>query len=108
MRRSVQEKLTDDIQLSMIDRQCLIPLNDVTMHLPMAIGGFLDLYCSLEHCQNVSACIVDLLVPYHNNKTSGLQSVLLCPSTRSQRIGSTLHPFIMLASSVVPSLTPIR
>jgi fumarylacetoacetase len=34
-------------------RRCLIPINEVSMHLPVAIGDYTDFYSSLEHATNV-------------------------------------------------------
>ena len=37
-----------------MEEQCLIPLKEVEMQLPMAIGGYSDYYCSIEHVRNAS------------------------------------------------------
>ncbi len=45
-------KLRDDIELRKL---ALLPLNEVTMHLPAAIGDYTDFYSSREHASNVGA-----------------------------------------------------
>ncbi|KAL9055303.1 MAG: hypothetical protein Q9162_003610 [Coniocarpon cinnabarinum] len=35
-----------------LQERCLIPLSQVTMHLPMAIGDYTDFYAGLHHAQN--------------------------------------------------------
>lgn len=53
-RLAVRGKLQADLQAKRIPQSCLVPLTEVTSHLPMEIGGYSDFYTSLEHCQNCS------------------------------------------------------
>ncbi|KAF2651878.1 putative fumarylacetoacetate hydrolase [Lophiostoma macrostomum CBS 122681] len=54
IRKAVREQIQHDIREGLVEEQCLIPLQDVTMLLPMHIGGYSDFYCSLEHVRNCS------------------------------------------------------
>ncbi len=46
------EVLTDDVHRERVE-PLLIPLVDVTMHLPIEVADYVDFYCSLQHASNV-------------------------------------------------------
>ncbi|KAB5545588.1 fumarylacetoacetase [Coniochaeta sp. 2T2.1] len=50
LRQSIQQALSDPVQVSKHG----VPIEEVQMHLPVAIGGFTDFSCSTEHLQNAS------------------------------------------------------
>ncbi|MBB6345319.1 fumarylacetoacetase [Nonomuraea muscovyensis] len=49
-RALLQEKLTTD--LSVVEAH-LVPLDQVTMHLPFEVADYVDFYCSLDHASNI-------------------------------------------------------
>jgi fumarylacetoacetase len=61
VRRKLQQLLEKDTQLGHVLRddqqrrkRCLIPLDNVTMHLPVTVGDFTDFFIGLHHAKNVS------------------------------------------------------
>lgn len=61
VRRRLQQLLERDSQLSSVLRdnherrkKCLLPLDSVTMHLPVAVNDYTDYFIGLYHAQNVS------------------------------------------------------
>jgi fumarylacetoacetase len=44
--------LTDEAERALVE-PFLVPLDDVTMHLPFAVADYVDFYCSLDHASNV-------------------------------------------------------
>ncbi|KAH8594882.1 hypothetical protein B0O99DRAFT_623859 [Bisporella sp. PMI_857] len=87
-RRDVRKAIIRDITSSQIEEDCLVLLDQVTMHLPMHIEGYSDFYCSLEHCHNCSTMAVGAAIP---------KNWFYAPSVYNSRV-----------SSVVPSPHPIR
>ncbi|OBR08122.1 LOW QUALITY PROTEIN: Fumarylacetoacetate hydrolase [Colletotrichum higginsianum IMI 349063] len=87
-RRAVRDVLIQSIRANHVPSRCLIPLANVTMHLPFRIGGFSDFYCSLEHVQNCSPMAAGAAIP---------DNWFYAPSVYNSRV-----------SSVVPSPQPIR
>ncbi|WQF90215.1 Putative fumarylacetoacetase [Colletotrichum destructivum] len=87
-RRAVRDVLIQSIRANDVPSQCLIPLANITMHLPFQIGGFSDFYCSLEHVQNCSPMAAGVAIP---------DNWFYAPSVYNSRV-----------SSVVPSPQPIR
>jgi fumarylacetoacetase len=53
IRSDVRKHLATELAAGNVPESCAIPLKSVKMHRPMAIGGFVDFLCSLEHCKNV-------------------------------------------------------
>ncbi|KAJ4247102.1 hypothetical protein NW762_013240 [Fusarium torreyae] len=84
-RESLIKHITDDD----IPEQCLVDLDEVTMHLPMRIGGYSDFYCSLEHVQNCSETM--------SAGASIPENWFYAPSVYNSRV-----------SSVIPSGHPVR
>lgn len=60
-RRTVREKIQEDLRNGDVPGSCLVPLKDVKNHLPMHIGGYTDYYTSLEHCQNVRCLPLEII-----------------------------------------------
>ena len=61
VRRKVQQLLERDTQLGNVLRddqqrrnRCVVPLNTITMYLPMVIGDYTDFFIGLHHAVNVS------------------------------------------------------
>jgi fumarylacetoacetase len=61
VRRRLQQLLERDSQLASVLRdnherrkKCLLPLDSVTMHLPVAVNDYTDYFIGLYHAQNVS------------------------------------------------------
>lgn len=54
LRKSIQEALRDESSIVYREDVGIIAADQVTMHVPMKIGGFTDFMCSLEHVQTVS------------------------------------------------------
>ncbi len=52
VRRWVTGLLTDETERDLVEPH-LVPLADVTMHLPVEVGDYVDFYASLEHATNV-------------------------------------------------------
>ncbi len=46
------EVLSDDVHLERV-RPLLVPIDEVTMHLPFEVADYVDFYCSLQHATNV-------------------------------------------------------
>ena len=44
--------LTDEVERSLVE-PFLLPVDEVTMHLPIAVADYVDFYCSLDHATNV-------------------------------------------------------
>ena len=44
--------LTDEVERSLVE-PFLLPIDEVTMHLPIAVADYVDFYCSLDHATNV-------------------------------------------------------
>ena len=44
--------LTDETERGLVEPN-LVPLDEVRMHLPVAVADYVDFYCSLEHASNV-------------------------------------------------------
>jgi fumarylacetoacetase len=62
VRRRLQQLLARDSQLASVLRdnhecreKCLLPLDSVTMHLPVAVNDYTDYFIGLYHAQNVSS-----------------------------------------------------
>jgi len=53
-RTDARRAIINGLKSGSILKSCLIPLKEVTMHLPLPIRGFTDFFTSLEHCQNCS------------------------------------------------------
>jgi fumarylacetoacetase len=51
-RRWVTGLLTDETERGLVEPN-LVPLDEVRMHLPVAVADYVDFYCSLEHASNV-------------------------------------------------------
>lgn len=49
-RALIQEKLTSDLPVT---EAHLVPLEQVTLHLPFEVADYVDFYCSLDHASNV-------------------------------------------------------
>jgi fumarylacetoacetase len=106
VRLDVRNTIIQDIEASQIEEECLIPLDLVTMHLPMHIGGYSDFYCSLEHCQNVS----DIFF------SDGTQSNLGLLQCSPMAVGSSIPKnwfyspsvYNSRVSSIIPSPHPVR
>jgi fumarylacetoacetase len=52
VRRWVTGLLTDESERGLVE-PFLLPLADVTMHLPVTVADYVDFYCSLDHATNV-------------------------------------------------------
>ena len=52
VRRWVTELLSSEAERSLVE-PALVPLDEVTLHLPFAVGDYVDFYCSLDHASNV-------------------------------------------------------
>jgi len=81
------EVLRDNAELQ---KQCLIPRKEITMHLPMKIGDYTDFYAGMNHAQNCGVLFRD-------------PSKALQPNYKHLPVG-----YHGRASSVVVSGTPIR
>ncbi|HET6699072.1 MAG TPA: fumarylacetoacetase, partial [Nocardioidaceae bacterium] len=44
--------LTDEAERALVE-PLLLPVDEVTMHLPVAVADYVDFYCSLQHASNV-------------------------------------------------------
>ncbi|SCO91614.1 related to 2-keto-4-pentenoate hydratase/2-oxohepta-3-ene-1,7-dioic acid hydratase (catechol pathway) [Fusarium oxysporum] len=53
LRKSIQEALRDESSIVYREDAGIIAADQVTMHVPMKIGGFTDFMCSLEHVQTM-------------------------------------------------------
>ncbi|MEO8168328.1 MAG: fumarylacetoacetase [bacterium] len=54
LRKRLSEMLSDQKEKSTVSR-CLVPMNDVEMQLPVAIGDYSDFYASIHHATNVGS-----------------------------------------------------
>lgn len=68
VRRKLQQLLDENTQLGDVLRdnekrreRCLIPLDSVTMHLPVVVGDFTDFFIGIHHANNVSDKIVSFI-----------------------------------------------
>ena len=52
VRRSITGLLSDEAERALVE-PLLIPVGQVTMHLPIKVADYVDFYCSLEHATNV-------------------------------------------------------
>jgi fumarylacetoacetase len=52
VRRWVTGLLTDETRRDLVEAH-LVPLADVTLHLPIEVGDYVDFYASLDHASNV-------------------------------------------------------
>ncbi|HET8717498.1 MAG TPA: fumarylacetoacetase [Nocardioidaceae bacterium] len=52
VRRWVTGLLTDEAERALVE-PLLLPVDEVTMHLPVAVADYVDFYCSLQHASNV-------------------------------------------------------
>lgn len=97
VRRYIQDVLRNDTPFaeilkdnSALQEDCLIPLREVKMHLPMQIGDYTDFYAGKNHAHNVGVMfrgLADALQPNYTHLPVGYHG---------------------RASSVVVSGTPIR
>ena len=54
VRRWVTSLLTDEAERPLVEPM-LVPVDEVTMHLPVTVADYVDFYCSLDHASNVGA-----------------------------------------------------
>jgi fumarylacetoacetase len=52
VREWVTALLTDEAERSLVE-PLLLPVDELTMHLPVAVADYVDFYCSLDHATNV-------------------------------------------------------
>jgi fumarylacetoacetase len=52
LRRWLTGLLSSPAQRRLVE-PALVPLDEVTLHLPFAVGDYVDFYCSLDHASNV-------------------------------------------------------
>jgi fumarylacetoacetase len=52
VRRWVTSLLSDEAERDLVEPH-LVPVGDVTLHLPFAVADYVDFYCSLDHASNV-------------------------------------------------------
>jgi fumarylacetoacetase len=52
VRRWVTSLLADEAERDLVEPH-LVPVGEVTMHLPFQVGDYVDFYCSLDHASNV-------------------------------------------------------
>ena len=52
VRRWVTGLLTDEAERDLVE-PLLVPVDEVTLHLPVTVADYVDFYCSLEHATNV-------------------------------------------------------
>jgi fumarylacetoacetase len=50
----IVDLLTDEHERGLVE-PALVPLDEVTLHLPFQVGDYVDFYCSLDHASNVGA-----------------------------------------------------
>ena len=50
--RSKTKILTDGAKRGLVEPH-LLPVDDVTLHLPFEVADYVDFYCSLDHASNV-------------------------------------------------------
>lgn len=98
IRTTVQQALCDEVSvLKMVDG-LLIPMSEVTMHMPVRVGDYTDFYSSMEHAKNVGSMFRDpenalmpnwkhLPVGYH-----GRSSSIVISGTEIQRPNGQILP----------------
>ena len=52
VRRWVISLLTDEAERPLVEPM-LVPVDEVTLHLPLTVADYVDFYCSLDHASNV-------------------------------------------------------
>jgi fumarylacetoacetase len=52
VRRWLTSLLTDEAERDLVE-PLLVPVDEVTMHLPVTVADYVDFYCSLHHASNV-------------------------------------------------------
>ena len=52
VRRWIVSLLTDESERGVVEPH-LVPVDDVTLHLPFEVADYVDFYCSLDHASNV-------------------------------------------------------
>jgi fumarylacetoacetase len=52
VRRWVTSLLSDEAERDLVEPH-LVPVDEVTLHLPFAVADYVDFYCSLDHASNV-------------------------------------------------------
>ena len=52
VRTWVTSLLSDPAERDLVEPN-LVPVDEVTMHLPFAVADYVDFYCSLDHASNV-------------------------------------------------------
>lgn len=81
IRNDIQEALKDQSSLLHKHEECFVPMDQVTMHLPVQVGDYTDFYSSIEHATNVGMMFRDpenallpnwkhLPVAYHGRASS--------------------------------------
>lgn len=96
--KTVTNEIRDSLQAWLCDiasplhqhQECLIPMSEVTMHMPVEIGDYTDFYSSIEHATNVGKMFRD-------------PSNALLPNWKHLPVG-----YHGRASSIILSGTPIR
>ena len=63
LRSAVRAQIRKDLESNAVPETCLLGMEEVTQHLPMAMQGFSDFYTSLEHCQNCSGEMAEAKIP---------------------------------------------
>jgi fumarylacetoacetase len=63
IRSAIRALIRKDLENGAMPETCLLPLDEVTQHLPMQMQGFSDFYTSLEHCQNCSGEMAAAKIP---------------------------------------------
>jgi fumarylacetoacetase len=66
VRRWVTGLLTDETERELVEPH-LVPLAEVTLHLPVEVGDYVDFYTSLEHASNVGRIFRPGQEPLHPN-----------------------------------------
>jgi fumarylacetoacetase len=59
VREILQSELTNDNSLIKHNSNCIIPIDNVEMHLPVNIGDYTDFYSSIEHASNIGSMFRD-------------------------------------------------
>jgi len=90
VRENLQKWLSDENSLLAKNRQVLIPMADVQMHMPVSVGDYTDFYSSIEHATNVGMMFRD-------------PANALLPNWKHLPVG-----YHGRASSLIPSGTPVR
>ena len=52
VRRWVTSLLTDESERGLVEPN-LVPVGEITLHLPFEVADYVDFYCSLDHASNV-------------------------------------------------------